>query len=63
MMAKSTVDLEINVSANVFSLCTVQCSNFSCVYKDKESTNCSLKHISINTNGECENYRTVNMMV
>ena len=56
-------NITVDTTSDLFSLSVVNCANFSCVYRNTENDTCILKRISINTNGECENYRTANMIV
>ena len=60
-MAK-TSSMTVDITSDLFSLSAVRCDNYSCVYRNRENDNCALKHIKIDVDGKCENYRTANML-
>lgn len=60
-MAKS--EITVDVTSNLFSLCSIKCKTYNCVYKDVSSSNCTLKYVTIDIEGKCENYRTAGMGV
>jgi len=59
----ASANMKIDITSDLFSLSVVRCDNYSCVYRNKENCNCALKHIKIDVEGKCENYRTADMLV
>lgn len=57
-MAKSTVEMKVDVVSDIFTICSVRCNAFDCINHKEGSTNCNLKHIEMESNGSCSYYET-----
>ena len=51
-------NITVDITSDLFSLCSIKCRTYNCVYKDDKNSNCALKHITIDIEGKCKNYKT-----
>ena len=53
-MASSEITLDLKVTSDLFSLVAIRCEMLDCCNHSKSSTNCELKHITLDKNGMCK---------
>lgn len=58
-MAISEITLDLKVTTDLFSLIAIRCEMLDCRNHSKSSTNCELKHITLDRFGNCKHLEVI----